>query len=340
MHTGERPFICSVSNCKQRFTHANRHCPDHPYDQLQRCDDFVIQPISEQNTEVIKWMQKYKMEKEDKTPTRKTPKRSIHNSSTDNSENFSSAELECPVTPNNPYKSRKGLMVELDMNAGLEASPIAPKIKPNPKVIEWTEPDRQLDDDSSADELESPVYSTFNPKKKWLREAWQDDLARPLEPVTNSVATSSSIMIQDQQLKLSPIKQQRNPNEMRPTVLMVANKDRTMPLISLTTNPFTSTRDISNETTYNAKTAPFELSSDIIDNNCTRKNELPNVSSTNNYGPVMITPGSRKWLGALALMQLATDDTPKNNDSDLIHDNNDSTYVEPLPIVYSSYTHL
>uniref|UniRef100_A0A182SAU1 Uncharacterized protein n=1 Tax=Anopheles maculatus TaxID=74869 RepID=A0A182SAU1_9DIPT len=58
-----------------RFTHANRHCPDHPHDTLKRCDDFVIQTVPEQNIEVLKWLEKYRAEREDRTPTRKTPKR-------------------------------------------------------------------------------------------------------------------------------------------------------------------------------------------------------------------------------------------------------------------------
>lgn len=62
----------------------------------------------------------------------------------------SNDENECPVTPstpNNSYKSRKGLMVELDMNAGLGYSPVAPlKMKPQPKVIQWQEPLSQEED--------------------------------------------------------------------------------------------------------------------------------------------------------------------------------------------------
>lgn len=117
-----------------RFTHANRHCPEHPYDQLKRCGDFVIQAVTEQNYDVIKWLEKYKMEKEDRTPTRKTPKRTKSTATNEASrranevsnENINTSQDEVvgdenkfPVTPINPYKSRKGLMVELDMNAGL-----------------------------------------------------------------------------------------------------------------------------------------------------------------------------------------------------------------------------
>lgn len=372
--------MCSASGCQQRFTHANRHCPDHPYDQLKRCDDFIIPSVSEQNTDIIKWLEKYRMEKEDRTPTRKTPKRSKQITNTEsNNENVSSAEyssfLTSPSTPNNPYKSRKGLMVELDMNAGLEASPIAPKIKAIPKIIQWNEPQSQEED--SGDEFEVPAQSTFNPKKKWLREAWQDDLARPLEqiqPSTTVAGSSVSTLSTDYDEKIiqtcekplinsqivsAPSQQSLNrfinPNEMRPTVLMVASKDRTMPLKTTDNehncgnNTFVcSTTDrYESEPYYNA-TNKLDSHYNISKNNLNahlngttgtrtniHDNDVPsyNNHNKNNYkeaatvinGYTSTTTldspsnGNRKWLGALALMQLASENDNINTIEDHHH---------------------
>lgn len=332
LHTGERPFICSAPLCQHRFTHANRHCPDHPYDQLKRCDDFVIPPVSEQNGEVIKWLENYRLEKEDRTPTRKTPKRSkqINN---DNSENVSSSELShtnvtSPSTPSNPYKSRKGLMVELDMNAGLE-SPIAPKLKANPKIIQWTEPQSQEED--SGDESCVPASSIFNPKKKWLREAWQDDLAKPLEPMpTTSIVQKPFV----------------NPNEMRPTVLMVASRDRTMPLT-------TTERHHDHNILSTQSSSSSYASSDNNTIHQQQEQQYRNSSVINGYHcPETNSPstGNRKLLGALALIQLANDNDHLNNDEEEQITNTSSSgtscssensfidqHQQPPPLQYAAY---
>lgn len=286
LFTGERPFICSTPHCQMRFTHANRHCPDHPYDTLKRCDDFVIQSIPEQNTEVLKWLDKYRSER-DRTPsTRKTPKRTKQNHSTnsnnDNSENCDE-NVDLPNTPT-AYKSRKGLMCELDMNAGMgSSSPLTTKSKPNvPKTIQWQEPSSQEED--SGDDCETPAQSTFNPKKKWLRDAWQDDLAKPLDAA--SVTTSPTIITNLQTIPASTTSViMPNPNEMRPTVLMIVSKDKATPLLDNI-----------------IKVSPKVNEQIFVSNN-------NNVIENTNYNDIIKQPEeNRKWLGALALMQLAKDD--------------------------------
>ncbi|XP_058834469.1 zinc finger protein GLI4-like [Topomyia yanbarensis] len=305
LHTGERPFICSAANCQMRFTHANRHCPDHPYDTLKRCDDFVIQTVPEQNSEVLKWLDKYRMEREDRTPTRKTPKRPNHNAQNENencsrpvtnNENYltNGSAFQSPITPRSPFKSRKGLMCELDMNAGmgLAASPITAKTKPNiPKLIQWQEPTSQEEDDSGDEASGTPVRSTFNPKKKWLRDAWQEDLAKPLEPSIISpqvLSSTTSTAALKQQLNQESSNTVLDPNQMRPTVLMVVSKDCARPL---------------NEQTVS----------------------MPRTGRPEET--------NRKLQGALALMQLATEEsagflTPYDTDG-LSNETNDSIIASP-----------
>ena len=71
LHAGEKPFVCSEAGCNNRYTHANRQCPDHPYAKPQRTSQIILQPnisASEDRSRVMSWLEKYKREKEDKTP--------------------------------------------------------------------------------------------------------------------------------------------------------------------------------------------------------------------------------------------------------------------------------
>lgn len=391
-----------------RFTHANRHCPEHPYDTLKRCDDFVIQAVTEQNHDVVKWLEKYKMEKEDRTPTRKTPKRTKHLCNTTNfnenekNENFNSAaENECPVTPSNPYKSRNGLMVELDMNAGLGASPLAGyRMKPTPKVIQWQEPLSQEED--SADEFETPHRSTFNPKKRWMREAWQDDLARPLEQLDEQTKATHSdsadflyaTMAPPPPPPLPPLPSHNHidPNQMRPTVLMVANKDKAMPLVDLSASasaspnmldicqspititdyhhlpqpqePYFLQRPTSNANTKRASMssscsslidgvhllATSSPSTHMNDSSCSvvstdsaldEKNAFNDIMSPfENLPPQGGYTHARKWMGAMALMQLATDDHASISTTSETEKNTPDELISSIPLHHSLYTEL
>uniref|UniRef100_A0A1B0CKV6 Putative zinc finger protein 1 n=1 Tax=Lutzomyia longipalpis TaxID=7200 RepID=A0A1B0CKV6_LUTLO len=286
LHTGERPFICSVQNCGMRFTHANRHCPVHVHSQLRRDDNYVVTANPEQNDDVQRWLERYKSEREDRTPTRKTPQRKIPKE--DNNENVAA---DGPVTPNaGQYKSRKGLMVELDMNAGLGFSPVAPKSKPQPKVINWQEPLSQGEE--SADEFEASPPRRFYPKKKWLRDACLDDLAKPL---TEAAATTAQSPPTVEPTVVT------NANQMRPTVLMMASKGGVIPTDLPAQQPH-----VEDFTEAFPPAPPLAVPP-----------PLPPRMDEN-----------RKWLGALALMQLATDENGHADD------------LPPSPVTAPSYTNL
>lgn len=329
-----------------RFTHANRHCPDHPYDQLKRCDDFVIPTTPEMNADIQRWLEKYRAEREERTPTRKTPKRIKHSTANNENENIISSESmtsndssPTSVTPCNQHKSRKGLMMELDMNVCLNSSPVATKIKANPKILQWPEPLSQEED--SCDESENIIRSTINPKKRWLREARNDDLAKPLELNKSTVNTL-----------ISPNKL-LNANQMRPTVLMVASKDTARPLIGLQQPTVVDQTQLvatngslltSCQYTMVDELPINEFQSGITDSylgiNGGGSNCDDDMKQMDDF---VLNKENNKWHGALALMQLATNDenVPVNQlDEDQMympqceHDNLNNTSV------INSYTNL
>lgn len=286
-----------------RFTHANRHCPDHPYATLTRSDDFVLKPVSG-NTElphdVTRWLERYKMarEREDnRTPTGKTDQ-----------------QRKRKQWKSGGSKSRKGLV----MDAVGEQENLMTRGSTQNENRHYCSESQDSQDESQDDEEASDVacallaassedeettgvmkmlpttpqrrpLDRLQPKKRWLREAClEQQLAKPLrwdvhplgncQRISDELHTSSQWSLSESlnsiESRQEPIaaehtdrfvdEQQAATTVMRPTVLMRAVKSQSPAVIVVKQ-----------------------------EDSCTLSS-LPQLPEDN-----------QKWLGALALMELA-----------------------------------
>ena len=185
-----------------RFTHANRHCPDHPYANLTRSDDFVLKPVSENSelsNEVARWLERYRIsrEREDRTPTGKSdPKIKGWK---DNTEFYKRGG-----------KFKKGLMMDsAGEQENLDRKPLNKRLycgESQDSQDESQDEDPvetcnilQMSEDDEPSLTKIPTTPSrrpldrLQPKKRWLREAClEQQLAKPLRWDTQPSPLSSN----------------------------------------------------------------------------------------------------------------------------------------------------
>ena len=102
------------NRCGNRYTHANRTCPAHPYHKPQRTSDLILQPSSTANSaenttgndEVSKWLENYRRERQDKTPT---PGKNPPSEAATENYNYPVENLHTPPSSIKRSKTKRGL---------------------------------------------------------------------------------------------------------------------------------------------------------------------------------------------------------------------------------------
>lgn len=185
LHAGEKPFVCSAPGCGNRYTHANRQCPIHPLHKPQRSCELVLQPVfgnGEDKEAVLKWLAKYKQEREEKTPG-KVP---LGEARVDSP--FSDLSRSMNITPLGPAsyvtsipkksKTKRGLVDELEQENFPSSDNRTPQMSPRKISKSLLEerlvlsPKRKTLSDITPSESKSNV---LKPKKRWIQGIVQQE---------------------------------------------------------------------------------------------------------------------------------------------------------------------
>ncbi|XP_018565028.1 pair-rule protein odd-paired [Anoplophora glabripennis] len=213
LHTGEKPFICAAPNCSRSFTHANRHCPDHPDYTLKRCSVKPEPNLNKKydethNAEVREWLQNWDRrnkpsssnENLDTTPKKSMFKREESVFSSGSSAYFSSCSQTSLTDDieNSPKSELEDLETSICSNSGSSES--------------------EMQSETSPKSLPSEL-----PKKRWLREAVQD---QSLWDATNDLACPINWgedvfgEVNDSEKNTAFVPKIINENQKRPSVLV------------------------------------------------------------------------------------------------------------------------
>ncbi|XP_076811772.1 uncharacterized protein LOC143458788 [Clavelina lepadiformis] len=327
LHSGEKPFKCSDVECNVRFTHANRHCPDHPHAKLIRDDQGALEGLltgtPKQDSAIDEWLDKYVRTRLDRTNSisRLSFKR-------ESSENCTSSDDETVLTK----------QVESKLSSDNESQDAKPAIT----ASRGSSAKRQLLSDNEENysgikdnEQEEPaVRIPLSPKR--LNQNGQVLKVDPRHPVKKRILAYNQFMMKENQEQVSPLSPfLQRPYPILPPVTITSPSK--CPLVGNAESPnsdasFTSLLKIESDEKNNlcrkysflrdlesvennlaetskVKDTILAEKMDVVETSIQHQNKSPTrtrqirLSGEENQG---VNETSDRWNGALALMQLAS----------------------------------
>ncbi|KAK5639166.1 hypothetical protein RI129_011658 [Pyrocoelia pectoralis] len=194
LHTGEKPFMCTASNCDRKFTHANRHCPEHPDAQLRRFTSSISlsnEKIDDEDhsTAVQKWLNN---KSSTTKPTKRKSMKFSHNLENEENEGVYMQSRDHKLTlmdsesSHSSKTSSQGYIGDDNVSDYEGFSSIQPSNVQSNSVQLYTS---HVNISEVSRTQKSNITENIElPKKRWLREAVQDQqrwdasqhLARPI----------------------------------------------------------------------------------------------------------------------------------------------------------------